>query len=257
MQQVLGQLITDARDVLDAVQFYSGTGTDSPAGVRTGLTTTQRVLTDVAATLDIDDVWDIKGQLPARFMPNATFGLHPSKADAVFRFTPSGSTTEPQAMPTRDGALCGRPKIEWTAIPTALTTGTTQLLYGDFRGRVPYRRSFGHDGRDCSPADGGNPAAHGWAGPVRVLADRVEDGGPRGAPLSGDALMPAKKPTQLVALSTFTAEVDGDTVLVHAGDRFPSDSPVVEGREGPVRGGCRVGADGWHATDTVTDTSFP
>jgi HK97 family phage major capsid protein len=86
----------------------------------------------VAATLDIDDVWDIKGQLPARFIPNATFALHPSKADAIFRFTPSGSTTEPQAMPTRDGPLCGRPKVEWTAIPTALTTGTTQLLYGDF-----------------------------------------------------------------------------------------------------------------------------
>jgi hypothetical protein len=40
----------------------------------------------------------------------------------------------------------------------------------------------------------------------------------------------AKKPSNLVALSTFTAEVDGDTVLVHAGDTFPSNSPVVKGR---------------------------
>jgi hypothetical protein len=43
--------------------------------------------------------------------------------------------------------------------------------------------------------------------------------------------MPAKKPTNLVALSTFTADVDGDTVLIHAGDTFLSDSPVVKDRE--------------------------
>jgi HK97 family phage major capsid protein len=133
IQQELAQLISDARDVLDAVQFYSGTGTDSPAGVRTGLTTSQRVQTDVAATLDIDDVYDLKGQLPARAIPNAVFAMHPNKADSVFRFTPSGSTTEPQAMPERDGPLLGKRVIEWTAIPTALTTGTTQMLYGDFR----------------------------------------------------------------------------------------------------------------------------
>jgi HK97 family phage major capsid protein len=132
IQQELTRLITDARDVLDAVRFYSGTGTDSPAGVRTGLTTTQRVQTDVAATFDVDDAYDIKSRLPARFMPNATWAAHPTKWDTIFRFTPSGSTTEPQALPTRDGAFIGRPKIEWTAIPTALTSGTTQLLYGDF-----------------------------------------------------------------------------------------------------------------------------
>ena len=129
----LARLISDGRDVLDSTMLYSGTGTDQPAGVRTGLTTTQRVLTDVAATFDVDDAYDIKGQLPARFMPNATWAAHPTKWDTIFRFTPSGSTTEPQALVTRDGAFIGRPKIEWTAIPTALTTGTTQLLYGDFR----------------------------------------------------------------------------------------------------------------------------
>ena len=36
-------------------------------------------------------------------------------------------------MPTRKGDFIGRPKIEWSALPTALTAGTTQLLYGDFR----------------------------------------------------------------------------------------------------------------------------
>lgn len=133
IQQELTQLISDARDVLDSTMFYSGTGTDQPAGVRTGLAVAQRVQTDVAATFDVDDAYDIKGQLPARFMPNATWAAHPTKWDAIFRFTPSGSATEPQALPTRDGAFIGRPKVEWSAIPTALAAGTTQLLYGDFR----------------------------------------------------------------------------------------------------------------------------
>jgi hypothetical protein len=36
---------------------------------------------------------------------------------------------------------------------------------------------------------------------------------------------------KLVARSTFTCDVDGETRLVHAGDVFPGDSPVVAGRE--------------------------
>jgi HK97 family phage major capsid protein len=62
----LGRMVTEARDTLDATQFLTGNGTNAPVGIlaigTTGaLTTTQRVQTDVAATLDIDDVWDVKG----------------------------------------------------------------------------------------------------------------------------------------------------------------------------------------------------
>ena len=99
------------------------------------------MLTDVAATFDVDDAYDIKGQLPARFMPNATWAAHPTKWDTIFRFTPSGSHHRAAGVadPGR-GASSARPKIEWTAIPTALTTGTTQLLYGDFRAALHDRR---------------------------------------------------------------------------------------------------------------------
>jgi hypothetical protein len=34
-----------------------------------------------------------------------------------------------------------------------------------------------------------------------------------------------------VALTTFSTEVKGEPVLVHAGDAFPASSPVVKGRE--------------------------
>jgi HK97 family phage major capsid protein len=133
LQQELLQLIADARDVLDATQFLTGSGTDSPAGVLTGLTTTQRVQTAGAGAIAIGDIYALKQALPARFMPNATWAAHPNRLDSIFRLTPAGSTTEPQAMPTRDGELIGRPKIEWTTMATASSTGTKYALYGDFK----------------------------------------------------------------------------------------------------------------------------
>jgi HK97 family phage major capsid protein len=133
LQQELGKLISDGRDVLDATQFLTGTGTDSPAGVLTGLSTSQRVQSATTNVIAIADIYSLKGALPARFIPNATWAMHPNRLDSVFRLTPSGSTTEPQAMPTRDGALVGKPVVEWTTMATASTTTTKWALYGDFR----------------------------------------------------------------------------------------------------------------------------
>ena len=133
LQPELLKLCSDARDVLDATQFLTGTGTDSPAGVITGLSTTQRVQTAGSAAIAIGDIYALKQALPARFMGNATWAMHPTRVDTVFRLTPSGSTTEPQAMPTRDGDLIGRPVVEWTTKATAATTGSKWAIYGDFR----------------------------------------------------------------------------------------------------------------------------
>ena len=90
LQQELAKLISDGRDVLDATQFLTGTGTDSPAGVLTGLTTTQRVQTAGAGAIAIGDVYALKQAVPARFMPSATWAFHPNRLDSVFRLTPAG-----------------------------------------------------------------------------------------------------------------------------------------------------------------------
>jgi HK97 family phage major capsid protein len=133
LQQELTRLISDGRDVLDATQFLTGTGTDSPAGVLTGLSTSQRVQTAGAGAIAIGDIYALKQAVPARFMGNASWAAHPNRLDTIFRLTPAGSTTEPQAMPTRDGDLIGRPVTEWTTMATASTTGTKYALYGDFQ----------------------------------------------------------------------------------------------------------------------------
>jgi HK97 family phage major capsid protein len=64
----LGRLISDARDVLDATQFLTGSGTDSPAGVLTGLTTSQRVQDATTGFPAVGDHYALKAAIPARFL---------------------------------------------------------------------------------------------------------------------------------------------------------------------------------------------
>jgi HK97 family phage major capsid protein len=134
----LGRVITDEKDKLESTMFLSGNGTNQPVGLlaigTTGsLTTTQRVQTDITNVLDIDDWWDLRGTFGAlRWAPAGTILANPKTFDNAFRFTPAGSTTEPQAMPTREGPFMGLPKREWSEMATATTTTVKVGLVGDF-----------------------------------------------------------------------------------------------------------------------------
>jgi HK97 family phage major capsid protein len=136
----LGQLMADARDVLDATKMLLGTGTNEPGGILNiggtgGLTTTQRVQTNTSATFAIADVYKLKQAIPPRFYPRATFAAHPTIWDVTYRFT-GGASTEPLLLPTRDGAVAGIPKAEWSTFVTTTTTGSKIMLAGDFKAGV-------------------------------------------------------------------------------------------------------------------------
>lgn len=129
----LQRLIADGRDQLDATKFLTGTGTNEPAGVLTGLGAGQQVSTAVAATFAVGDAWALKAAIPSRFMANTTFAAAPATLDTMYRFVGGGST-EPPLMPTRDGPLMGRPAVEWSTMDTgATTTGDKLIIGGDFR----------------------------------------------------------------------------------------------------------------------------
>jgi HK97 family phage major capsid protein len=136
----LTQLVADAKDVVEATKFLLGTGTNEPVGIlaigTTGaLTTTQRVLSAGAGAVVIGDVYSLKQALgQTRFAGTATWAMNPTRLDAVFRLTPSGSTTEPQIMVDRQGSLLGRPTAEWSTMTTTVATGQRWALYGDFSG---------------------------------------------------------------------------------------------------------------------------
>jgi HK97 family phage major capsid protein len=139
--QELAQLISDAKDVLEATKFLlgAGSGSNEPVGILTigttgALTTTQRVLSAGAGAVAIADIYSLKQALgQTRFASTATWAMNPTRLDAVYRLTPSGSTTEPQIMTDRNGPLLGRPTAEWSTMATAVTTGSKWALYGDFK----------------------------------------------------------------------------------------------------------------------------
>jgi HK97 family phage major capsid protein len=139
LQEQLVQLIADARDVLDASKFLSGTGTNEPSGILNigslnGLTTTQRVLTATTAAFAVGDPWLLKAALPARFIPSTTFAANPSTFDTAYRFV-GGNSTEPFQFGNGDrgGDFLGRPKVEWSTMVTGTTSGNRLIVGGDFR----------------------------------------------------------------------------------------------------------------------------
>jgi HK97 family phage major capsid protein len=137
----LVQLVADAKDVLEATKFLlgAGSGSNEPVGLlaigTTGsLTTTQRVLSAGAGAVAIGDIYTLKQALgQTRYASTATWAMNPTRLDAVFRLTPSGSTTEPQIMTDRNGALLGRPTAEWSTMSTTVATGQRWAVYGDFK----------------------------------------------------------------------------------------------------------------------------
>jgi len=137
----LVRLMTDARNVLDATMFLTGTGVNQPSGILNigalnGLTTTQRVQTATTLVTAVADPWTFKASIPPRFLNSTTFAAAPATWDAIYRFVAQGSTTEPRqfADGDRGGDFLGRPKIEWSTMATTLTTtGSKIMIGGDFR----------------------------------------------------------------------------------------------------------------------------
>jgi HK97 family phage major capsid protein len=143
IQQALGKLLADARDILDNLKFLTGSGTNEPLGVLTigttgSLTTAQRVLTGTTAATAIADVYSLKSAIGAtRFFKNATFVAHPATWDTTYRYVGAGSTTDPLPMPDgRGGDLLGVPKAEWNAMDTGTTSGKRTMLVADWSGYV-------------------------------------------------------------------------------------------------------------------------
>lgn len=138
LQGQLVSLIADARSVLDATKFLTGTGTNEPSGIlniggTNGLTTTQRVQTTTVAAYAVGDPWLLKAAIPARFIGNTTFAAAPATYDTTYRFV-GGNSTEPLQFDSgRGGPFLGRPKVEWSTMGTGSTTGTKLIVGGDFR----------------------------------------------------------------------------------------------------------------------------
>jgi HK97 family phage major capsid protein len=127
----ISKLIADAKDVLEATKFWTGSGTDEPQGVITGATTV--VTTAGTAAFALADFWTLKAAIPPRFIGQTTFVAAPQTFDTVYRFI-GGNSTEPLQFDNgRGGTFLGRPKAELSTVVTASTTGSKIMVAGDFK----------------------------------------------------------------------------------------------------------------------------
>lgn len=132
LEPELVDLVADGRDVMDATHFYSGSGTNSPQGLLTGLSASQLVKTSGATAFSVADPWLLSAAIPNRFRNRTTYAAAPATWDKAYRFVGTNST-EPLQMPSRDGSFLGQPKVEWSAVGTQWgTSGGTILVGGDF-----------------------------------------------------------------------------------------------------------------------------
>jgi HK97 family phage major capsid protein len=91
LQDDMTELFRDAKDVLEAGKFVSGTGTNEPFGVLTGTTTTVAAATGL--TLTLANLYSLKNALPPRYRNSgsAAFLANVAILDRVRQFDTVGS----------------------------------------------------------------------------------------------------------------------------------------------------------------------
>jgi HK97 family phage major capsid protein len=134
LEQELGRIIADAKDVVEAQVFLDGlAASNQPIGLlaTTGaLSTTQRVLTNSTANVTIVDAYNLKQALPPRHLPNGTFVLSPTALDMFRRFVGGGNTTEPAIVESNN--LLNRPTQQWSNMVNTTTSGSKVAVFADF-----------------------------------------------------------------------------------------------------------------------------
>jgi HK97 family phage major capsid protein len=129
MQAELSNLLRDAKAVLEATKFLTGTGTNEPFGILTGAT--EEVTTATEKKVETKDIYSLQAALPARFQPNATFQSNLASANSIYKLVGGGST-EPKLFNDERTKLLMKPWYENSVMDTIVeTSGKKPVLYGD------------------------------------------------------------------------------------------------------------------------------
>lgn len=129
----LPDLLADAKDRLEEAAFATGTGAGQPKGVVTAATT---VASATAATYASGDVYSLQANLPARFRgPRSSVAWLANLAiiNKTRQFdTAGGSAFWANLGMGQPERLLGAPIYESTTMVGTTTTGSKDLLVGDF-----------------------------------------------------------------------------------------------------------------------------
>jgi HK97 family phage major capsid protein len=135
LQDDMTELFRDAKDVLEAGKFVTGTGTNEPFGVMTGTTNTVAAATGLTVTMA--NLYALKNALPPRYRNSgsAAFIANVAILDRIRQFDTVGSQTAVWADGLQIGTparLLGFPVYEASEITGTITNATKIALFGDF-----------------------------------------------------------------------------------------------------------------------------
>jgi HK97 family phage major capsid protein len=141
LESEMARLIQDAKDVEEATAFATGAGTGvNPQGVLTGATGTVAAGT---AAFTVAHAYALLEALPARFRPNGTFVANLAQANRIRQLDTAGGANlwvqnlqqgvGNDASGNLGASLLGKPFYESSVMSSALTAGTTIMIFGDFR----------------------------------------------------------------------------------------------------------------------------
>ncbi|MER5603748.1 phage major capsid protein [Streptomyces sp. NPDC002265] len=177
--QEVARLLAFGRDELEATKFISGSGSGEPFGIVTALTGTSSELTQGTNTLPITSIYGLDNGLPARYRMGASWLGHRSIYNVVRQFdTAGGAGMWVQLQGDQPSQLLGRNSYEAEAMTSTVTTGSRNLVYGDFSNYVIADR-IGMTVEFIQHLVGANrrpTGQRGWYAYYRVGADSVNDG---------------------------------------------------------------------------------
>jgi HK97 family phage major capsid protein len=129
----VGRLIQEAKDDLEAVKFFMGSGSSEPDGIVARLITdtTSIVSTDVSDVFDLGDIDKLIGALPSKFRARAKFAANHAILQLVPAFGVAGQPADSIYSPL-SRTLRGYPVAEASAMDDAATDAKEILLFGDF-----------------------------------------------------------------------------------------------------------------------------
>lgn len=133
LEASMSELLADARDVLEAGKFVSGSGTNEPFGVLTGTTTTVAAATGLTMTLA--NLYSLKNALPPRFRSNGTFLADVEILDRVRQFDTAGSSAAIWIDSLQNdlaARLLGRPVYEASEMAGTIANAAKIMVFGDF-----------------------------------------------------------------------------------------------------------------------------
>lgn len=178
--QEVARLLAFGREALESDKLINGSGTGEPFGIKTALNGTASNVSSANAGFAIADLYLLDNGLPARYRGNASWLAHRAMYNRVRAFDTAGGAGLWVQLPNDvPGQLIGRNAYEAEAMPSALTAGTDNLIYGDFSNYVIADR-VGMTVEFIPHLVGTNrrpTGQRGWYAYYRVGADSVNDDG--------------------------------------------------------------------------------